>query len=172
MQSWTEVGKDSGTKYFLTDFPRMPCSTGSPVMGETGGVALQGTDGGGGSVLLRSGPTIRHVSGPCTCVRPQTPRSPYTPRHSTIWTCTRTWWSASLLWCRSPAHSTLPRSHPCRATSCCRCAQLCPESLRKGVTIMWLIKNKTQTVIIPSFLNICIIVCLFNILSRFNSQSC
>lgn len=86
------------------------------------------TEGQVGCVLM-SGPTILLVWGLCMCVCPPLPRSPYTPRRSTTWTCTRTWWFVWLWWCHSPVHSTWPHSHLFHVMSYCRPAQLCPGSL-------------------------------------------
>lgn len=82
-------------------------------------------------LLLKSGPAIPLVWGPCTCVCPQLSRSPCTPRRSTIWICIHTWWFAWPWWCRSPARSTWPHSRPCRAMSYCKHAQLCPRNLQE-----------------------------------------
>lgn len=129
-QWWTErwgAGEGGDTEHFWTNFPRMPRSAGCPAKGKGVGLHCRGHMG----HVLRSGPTIQLVWGPCMCVRPRPLHSPYTPQHSTIWICTRTWWFAWLLWCRSPVHSTWPHSRLCRVMSYCKPALLCPGNLHR-----------------------------------------
>lgn len=126
MQWWTKTGAGEGgdAEHFWTNFPRMPDSTGWPAKGKGVGLHYRGC-------VLRSGLTIRLFWGPCTCVCPQLPRSPYTPQRSTIWTCTHIWWFVWLGWYRTPAHSTWPRSRLYHVMTYCRHAQLCQGTLQR-----------------------------------------
>lgn len=80
-------------------------------------------------LLIRWCPANRASCGACRCERPPGPRSGCIPRRSTTWTCTRTWWRVWRAWCRSPAHSTWPRSRRCLWRTCCTLGLLCPRSL-------------------------------------------
>lgn len=136
-------GWGRGVVYFRQTIPECLAPQDVLLLGGRGGVSIQG---GLRGRVLRFGPTTRPVWGLCTCVCPRPPRSPYTPRRSTIWTCIRTWWSAWLAWCRSPAHSTWPHSRLCHGTSYCSHGQRCPGSLhmQEEGSVSWLIKTKTN----------------------------